>query len=263
MPPTSELFEQLKHSVLKAGLCAMEHFGKDISIETKQDGSKVSAADFAVNKILHDELTPLNKDYAWLSEESPIEQNRLDASHIWIIDPIDGTNGFLSHKPDWTIVAALIKENSPVLAAVYNPVKQELYMAEKSKGAFLNDHPIKVSNTRKLENAHIISSKGHFNRSFLTEPKPANRSWKHSMAYRIALIASGTADATISLTPKNDWDIAGAHLIIEEAGGNIGTHKGEPLLYNKQEIRHRSVVATTNHLYKPIIKKTSAAISET
>lgn len=136
-------------------------------------------------------------------------------------------------------------------------------MAEKGKGAFLNGKPIQVSPTENLSEAHIISSKGHFNRTFLIEPKPATRTWKHSMAYRIALIASGTADATISLTPKNDWDIAAAHLIIEEAGGHIGTHKGETLLYNKQEIRHRSVVATTNHLYKTIIKKTSNAISET
>lgn len=80
------------------------------------------------------------------------------------------------------------------------------------------------------------------------------------MAYRIARIAEGAADATISLTPKNDWDIAAAHLILEEAGGQISTHLGNGITYNNEEIRHPSVVATTTSLYEPIINKTKTAI---
>ena len=80
------------------------------------------------------------------------------------------------------------------------------------------------------------------------------------MAYRIALIASGEADATISLTPKNDWDIAAPHLILTEAGGQISTHQGEAITYNKQNLRHPSVVASSTPLYKAIIKKAETAI---
>lgn len=254
------MLDLLKHSVTKAGALAMEHFGKDIDIEIKKDGSQVSAADHAVNDLLEKELTAIDPTIKWLSEESPVDEARLDAPYIWIIDPIDGTRGFLENKPDWTIVAGLIKGNSPVLGVVYNPVKEELFSAELGKGAYLNDTPIQTSQTTDLENAHIISSKGHFNRVFSEELIPKKRTWNSSMAYRIALIASGKADATISLTPKNDWDIAAAHLILEEAGGQMSTHTGNSISYNKPELRHPSVVGTTKHLYKPIIKKTAQAI---
>ncbi len=254
------LLDQLKTSVLKAGSKAMEHFGKEVQIDIKKDGSQVSEVDHAVNAILQEDLSKLDKSIKWLSEESPIDDERLGAPYIWIIDPIDGTRGFLDHKPDWTIVAALVEHNRPILSVVYNPAKSELFSAEVGKGAFLNDDKISVSNTTDLAKAHIISSKGHFNRVFTEEEKPQNRSWRYSMAYRIALIASGAADATISLTPKNDWDIAAAHLILEEAGGKMSTHDGQFITYNNENLRHPSVVACTNPLYNTIIKKTETAI---
>ena len=255
------MLDTLKQSVSKAGDLAMEFFGKDVDIEIKKDGSQVSAADLAVNELLEAELTKLDPSIIWLSEESPIDKNRLNAPYIWVIDPIDGTRGFLENQPDWTIVAALIEKNCPILSVVYNPVKSELYSAETGKGAFLNDQLITTSSTTDLSSAHIISSKSHFNRVFTKETeKPSNRTWNSSMAYRIARIAEGAADATISLTPKNDWDIAAAHLILEEAGGQISTHLGNGITYNNEEIRHPSVVATTTSLYEPIINKTKTAI---
>lgn len=257
------MLDTLKQSVSKAGDLALEFFGKDINIDIKKDGSQVSAADHAVNDLLEQELSRLDPSIKWLSEESPVDDSRLNAPHVWIIDPIDGTRGFLENKPDWTIVAALIEENRPVLSVVYNPVKSELYSAEAGKGAFLNDKKISTSTTTDLSKAHIISSKGHFNRVFTEETqKPSTRTWNSSMAYRIARIAEGAADATISLTPKNDWDIAAAHLILEEAGGQMSTHLGNTITYNNQEIRHPSVVAATKSLYKPIINKTEQAIKQ-
>ncbi len=255
------MLDTLKQSVSKAGDLAMEFFGKDVDIEIKKDGSQVSAADLAVNELLEAELIKLDPSIKWLSEESPLDNNRLNAPHIWIIDPIDGTRGFLDNQPDWTIVAALVEENRPVLSVVYNPVKSELFSAEAGKGAFLNDQKITTSSTTEISKAHIISSKGHFNRVFTEETlKPTTRTWNSSMAYRIARIAQGAADATISLTPKNDWDIAAAHLILEEAGGQLSTHLGKNITYNNKKIRHPSVIATTKALYEPIINKTKTAI---
>jgi len=255
------MLDALKQSVSKAGELALEYFGKDVDIEIKKDGSQVSAADHAVNDLLKQDLSKIDPSIQWLSEESPIDENRLNAPYTWIIDPIDGTRGFLENQPDWTIVAALIEKNRPVLSVVYNPVKSELYSSEAGKGAFLNDKKITTSSTTDLSKAHIISSKGHFNRVFTEEDqKPSTRTWNSSMAYRIARIAEGAADATISLTPKNDWDIAAAHLILSEAGGLMSTHHGKEITYNNKEIAHPSVVASTKSLYKTIINKTEQAI---
>lgn len=257
MLQNNAMFDQLKQTITRAGELALKYFGEDVKIDIKADGSQVSAADYAVNTLLQSELTSLDTSIGWLSEESPLDQYRLESQRTWIIDPIDGTRGFLENQPDWTIVAALVENGRPILAAVYNPVKSELYMAQKNKGAFLNDRPIQTNQLSDILSAHIISSKGHFNRTFTEAPQPAKRTWKSSMAYRIALIASGAADATISLTPKNDWDIAAAHLILEEAGGKLATHTGSPLIYNKEDIRHKSVVGASGELYNSIIERTA------
>lgn len=259
MPSPSPIYQHLKQAVLKAGDLAMEYFGGDVKIETKDDGSKVSEADYAVNELLERELTSFDEGIAWLSEESPIDQSRLDKSRVWIIDPIDGTHAFLRHDPDWTIVAGLIEDNKAILGAVYNPVTNELYMAEKGCGATLNDTPIKVTDNKDMGKATIISSKPHFKRVFMEDRTPPSWSWRCSMAYRIVLIANGTADATISLTPKNDWDIAAAHIILEEAGGIMTTQNGDEMFYNKENTRHSSVVGSNKALYDSIIAKSSIA----
>jgi len=259
MAPQISLLTELKTTVKQAGALALEHFGKDNEIEIKPDGSKVSAADYAVNEFLQTHLTALDPSIGWLSEESPMPEDRLTTSRLWIVDPIDGTSSFLNDAPDWTIVAALIENGQPVLSAVYNPVHDQLFLAQKGHGAQLNDKPIQASSTSDLNEAKIITSKGHFNRTFENQKERPSYFWRCSMAYRICLVASGDVDATISLTPKNDWDIAASHLILEESGGKIGTPKGKAISYNNRELRHVGVVAATNKLYTPLIEKTSQA----
>lgn len=257
-PPTPKL-KDLIPAIKKAGNVALDFFENPTGIETKSDGSQVSAADYAVNELLKNELLALDPTIAWLSEESPIDPNREQASRIWIIDPIDGTSSYLNGEHDWTIVAALIENNKPILGAVYNPIRSELFIAEKNKGASLNQVPIAISQTSNIANANIITSKSHYKRTFQEPDDRPSYMWRCSMAYRIALVASGQVDATISLTPKSDWDIAAAHLILEEAGGIIGTPDGAQILYNKPKLKHPGIVASTNKLYKSLIKKTAKA----
>lgn len=258
MPERPSLYQHLQETIIRAGERAGEYFRKDITIETKPDGSKVSVADYAVNDLLKAELTAYDPRIAWLSEESEVSDERLDARHIWIVDPIDGTHSFLKGDKDWTIVAALIEEGEPILGAVYNPVQQELYMAEKGSGATLNGTPISVTDTENLKDTKIIASKSQFERVFSNDHERPNRFWRCSMAYRIALVAAGKADATISMSPKNDWDIAAAHIILDEAGGRMSTQKGISISYNKPKLRHSGVLASNSPIYKPLISLTTA-----
>ncbi len=252
-----QLFNGLKTTVQTAGELALSHFGKEIKIETKPDGSQVSEADIAVNDHLQSTLTALDPTIGWLSEESPPDTSRRDQQRLWVVDPIDGTSSFLRHEPDWTISVALVENNHPILAAIYNPPRGELYLAQKEQGATLNGDKLQTSEGKQLKDAEIITSKSHFNRTFKDISEKPSFFWRCSMAYRIALVAAGKVDATLSLTPKSDWDIAAAHLIIEEAGGQIGTASGEKISYNRQELRHPSVVAASNTLYSSIIKHAS------
>lgn len=251
----------LKKAVKSAGALALEFFGTDLKIDIKADGSKVSEADLAVDRALAKQLNSLEPSIAWLSEETPPSKDRLNARHLWVVDPIDGTSSFLDNRPDWSVAAALLQDGAPCLAAVFNPVRDEFFFAAKGQGASLNGKALKASDTSNLSEARVITSKGHFRRTFEHSRDKPDFFWRCSMAYRIALVAAGKADATVSLTPKSDWDIAASHLILEEAGGRISSPKGESLSYNQQQLTHKGVVATNENLYPTIINNTRAAMA--
>jgi myo-inositol-1(or 4)-monophosphatase len=123
----------LKTAVRDAGALALSYFRQEIAVQKKQDGSEVSEADLAANALLQRELEGARPDYGWLSEESEDNAKRLTRSRVWMIDPIDGTNAFLRHNPEWTVSAALVEGSEPVIGVVYNPARQEFFHAIKGQ----------------------------------------------------------------------------------------------------------------------------------
>ena len=251
-------YELLKTAVRDAGALALSYFRQEITVQKKLDGSEVSEADLAANALLQRELEGARPDYGWLSEESEDSARRLTRSRVWVIDPIDGTNAFLRHNPEWTVSAALVEGSTPVIGVVYNPARQELFHAIKGHGAFLNGRPIHVSGQEGLEGAHLIASGGLFKKKIWTEPWPeVETAWVNSVAYRLALVACSRADATISLSAKAEWDLAAGVLIVEEAGGVVTDHRGEPLIFNRAVPRFPSLVAAPPGLHVHLIERTS------
>ena len=119
----------LKHAVKDAGALALGSFRKEIAVQRKTDGSEVSAADLAVDALLMRELLAARPDYGWLSEETPDDGERLKRRRVWMVDPIDGTNAFLRHVPEWTVSAALVEDGVPVIGVVFNPARGEFFHA--------------------------------------------------------------------------------------------------------------------------------------
>jgi myo-inositol-1(or 4)-monophosphatase len=175
-----------------------------------------------------------------------------------MVDPIDGTNAFLRHVPEWTVSAALVDDGVPVLGAVFNPATKQFFSAMRGKGAFLNDQPIKASEKATLDGALLIASGGLFKKKIWKEPWPEVSSrWVNSVAYRLALVACGEADATISLSTKCEWDLAAAAIIVAEAGGIITDHHGETHPYNAPSPRLPSLVASGAKLHPLLIERTN------
>jgi len=140
---------------------------------------------------------------------------------------------------------------------VFNPATGEFFHAIKGRGAFLNDQPIKVSDQATLEGAYLIASGGLFKKKIWKEPWPEVKTkWVNSVAYRLALVACGRADATISLSTKSEWDLAAAAVLIEEAGGVITDHRGEGHRYNLPTPRFPSLVAAGKKLHPLLIERT-------
>jgi myo-inositol-1(or 4)-monophosphatase len=247
----------LASAVEAAGELALSFFGRGLTGTRKADNTPVSEADLAVDRLLHERLATPRPAYGWLSEESADRPARLQARRVWIIDPIDGTRAFLAGLPDWTISAALVEDGSPVLAAIFNPNLAEFFAARRGHGSALNGAPIAVSMRDRIEGSRMIANKGLLERKVWTEPWPPTESvWANSIAYRLALIAAGRADAALSITGKAEWDLAAAELLVQEAGGKVTDAKGAALRFNQPRPRINGLVAAAPALHQLLIART-------
>jgi len=255
-------FELLTATVREAGALAMTYFRRDIDTTRKSDGTPVSEADLAVDRYLREQLAGEGSPHGWLSEETADNLQRLDRRSLWVVDPIDGTRAFLEGTEQWVISAALVVNKQPVLAALYNPVTEELFTARRGMGAFLNGERVAVEDADAVEDAHIMGSKGMFMKSIWAKPWPSfRRSFVNSIAYRISTVASGKVNAALSITALAEWDVAAATLMMREAGGVISTLDGFPLSFNKEEVRSHGIVAAGPKLHARLLDYTNVATS--
>ncbi len=250
----------LEDAVREAGVIARSFLTGQNKIRSKTDGSPVSEADLAVDRFLKERLRPARPDYAWLSEETEDDPARLAARRVFIVDPIDGTVAFLKGRPHFTISAAVVEGEIPVAASVYNPLTEECFTAARGAGARLNGEPIRVSSRESLVGCHMLASK-----TTLNDPCWGGSAWPpmavetpNSIAYRIALVACGAADAAMTLAGTHDWDLAAADLIVREAGGLISSHRGTVPRYNRADTTQPSVVAAGRALHEVIIARVKA-----
>ena len=228
--PYTDEYTELVSSVRHAGTIALKYFKSDLRSWEKNPGDPVSEADLAIDAYLKEHLLTTHPDYGWLSEETADNPSRLNKSRVWIIDPIDGTRSFIAGKPEFTVSAALVEDGKPVCAAVFNPVTEEFFESVTGSGAFLNGKKLVCSANGTLQGTKLLASRKAFEwHKWLEETPDADFSHLNSIAYRIVKVASCDFDASVSLSPKSDWDIAAADLILSEAGGISTTTKGEHL----------------------------------
>ena len=241
-------------AVREAGALALKYFRTDVESWNKSPNNPVSEADLAVDKLLRDKLMAARLGYGWLSEETPDTQDRRTRSQVWIVDPIDGTRAFLRGTPQFAVSAALIVDEHPVLGAVFNPAQKEMFEAIIGGGARLNGTPIEVSASTDPTKARLLSSKETFrNHNWPEVAKGAEFHFVNSMAYRMAVVASGRFDATITTTKKCEWDIAAAHLIVEEAGGCVTNIDGTSITYNSERAHTDNVLCAGKKLHDVLL----------
>jgi myo-inositol-1(or 4)-monophosphatase len=244
----------LLEAVREAGALALRYFRTDVDAWDKSPDNPVSEADLAVDRLLREQLTGARPDFGWLSEETEDGPDRRTKSHVWIVDPIDGTRAFLRGDAQFAVSVALVVDGHPVLGAVFNPATDELFEAVKSGGARLNGTPIAVSTCADPVRARMLASKRTFrNHDWPAVADGAEFHFVNSMAYRMAVVADGRYDATITMTNKSEWDIAAAHLIVEEAGGCVTRVDGSPITYNREHVHHDNVIAACRTLHDVLV----------
>ncbi len=239
-------FEVLLYAAKKSSKKLLEIVENGFDKFIKSNDDPVTTGDYAVNNILQEELSKHFPEIGWLSEETRDNPDRLEKELVWIVDPIDGTKEFVSGIPEYAISIALVQRGKPVLGLILNPLKEEIFTAIKGKGAKLNGKPIHVKKTLS-DKPTIVASRSEIRRGeFEFFEEFAEIIPMGSIAYKLALVAAGKADATFSLGPKNEWDIAAGCLIIEEAGGKATDTYSQDFIFNQKNTLVDSIVGTSD-----------------
>ena len=233
----------------------LESYSQDIQYKKESGNSPVTAADYEADQYLAKFLGGEFPHDGWLSEETVDTSDRLEKKRVWIVDPLDGTKEFIKKLPEFCVSIGLVEDSIPVVGVIYNPISDEMFYAQKNKGAFLNANQIKISNVQDIKDASIVVSRSEHAKGLWNDYKSHFSSIKSigSIAYKLGLAASSLYDITATVAPKNEWDICAGDCIINEAGGVMKKINGDSIIYNqKKTLVTDPIIATNSMLFDSI-----------
>jgi myo-inositol-1(or 4)-monophosphatase len=248
----AEVLERI-HSALQAARAIFQRFTPgEIETEYKSGHDPVTEADKAVDAALRKQL--LRDDEGWLSEESVDDFTRLQKKRVWVVDPLDGTREFVAGIPEFCVSVAMIEDGRPVAGGICNPATDELFLGSLDSGMTYQGKSVRASQRPRLEGAVILASRSETARGEWKqfENAPFKVRPMGSVAYKLALVSAGLADATFTLTPKHEWDVAAGAALVESAGGVVRTLEDQPLLCNRRSPKLSGLVAGGPLLYNEL-----------
>ncbi len=248
--------ELLIRAAEAAGEIALRFSGPEARRWDKPDGQgPVTEADLAVNALLEEMLPTARPGYGWLSEETEDSSDRLARDSVFIIDPIDGTRSFAEGSRTWAHSLAIAREGRVTAAVIYLPQRERMYTAALGDGACLNGVSIEASGLTDLRVADVLTARPNLSPEHWKgrQPPGFNRSYRPSLAYRMAKVADGRAGAMLTLRRSWEWDIAAGDLILREAGGRASDRFGSDLRFNNPVPLLDGVVAGPEALHKELI----------
>jgi len=258
--PAADL-ELIRDAGREAGRIAMRYFKNKQEIWMKGGTSPVGEADYAVDRFLRETLTAARPHYGWLSEETVDSPARLGASRTFVVDPIDGTRAFIDGQSTWCISIGVVENGRPLAGVLDCPAKQEIYLAALGSGATRNGKPLAIGAPPVPP---IVGGPKHLLNA-LPEKIAANvrrAAYVPSLAYRLAMVASGELTATFIKANSHDWDLAAADLILSEAGGAVLDRDGFRLAYAGPVPSHAALVAGSGALLDRLVEVLARAGAE-
>lgn len=204
-----------------------------VDAQKKSGGDPVTEADTAVDTLLK-EMLPKNGE-GWLSEETLDDPARLSARRVWVVDPLDGTKEFVQGLPEWSVSVGLVEDGQAVAGGILNPATDQLILGARGHGVTLNGQPSGLSPRTELAGAVVLASRSEVGRG---QWEPFRESGLEiraigSVAYKLGLVAAGLADATWTLVPKHEWDVAAGVALVLAAGGVVVGGSPEEERFNR------------------------------
>jgi myo-inositol-1(or 4)-monophosphatase len=254
----SALLNVMIAAARKAGRALKRDFGEieKLQVSLKGPANFVSAADRRAEETLYAELSKARPGYGFVGEEGGNREGA-DKTHTWIVDPLDGTTNFLHAIPQFCISIGLQREGTMVAGLIYNPANEELFLAERGKGAFLNDQRIRVAARRRLSDAVIACGLPHLGRGDIAlghretlaiQGHVAGLRRFGAAALDLAWVAAGRLDGYWERDLK-PWDMAAGLLIVREAGGFVSDCDGADEMLAKGHI-----VAGNETIHKELLR---------
>ncbi len=248
----SDDLDRIGEALRRAGDVLARFTPGEIAHRVKSKGDPVTEADEAVDAALRSTLPQSGE--GWLSEETVDDPSRLDCARTWIVDPIDGTKEFVQGIPEWCVSVGLIEGDQPVAGGILIPSRDLTIVGSLDTGVTVNGEPARVRDLHGLNGVAVLASRSEVKRGqwecfaeapFSVEPMG-------SVACKMALVAAGLADATWTLVPKNEWDVAAGTALVRAAGGAVWRPDGEPLKFNQPKTLLPGLLATPAGLERPL-----------
>ncbi|MBI4459251.1 MAG: 3'(2'),5'-bisphosphate nucleotidase CysQ [Acidobacteria bacterium] len=202
------------------------------AVEYKGEREIVTAADREVNRQLL-KLLPRG-DEGWLSEEGPDDLQRTSKRRVWVVDPLDGTKEFVAGIPEWCVSIGLVEEGQAVAGGILNPVTGEVFLGSAETGVLVNGRPASDRRRHELSEMVVLASRSEMGRGEWDrfQGVPFQVRPLGSVAYKLAYVAAGLADATWTFVPKHEWDVAAGVALVKAAGGIVKKPDGQELVFN-------------------------------
>ena len=237
----------------EAGKIVKAHYGNAGKLGFKNPRSIVTKVDILSEKKIIEIISKKYTNHSFLTEESG--QIKKDSEYLWIVDPIDGTTNFVSGLGNFAVCIALAKNNEVLMGAVYDPCPDNMYFAEKGKGAFLNNKKIRVSKKKELKDvilAFNLPSNEKISSDTLILLSKIYGNFRGirnfgAAALNMCYLAEGKFDAYFTKSIKA-WDVAAAKLIVEEAGGKVTNFDG-----GKWELKDTQIIASNKNLHNQLM----------
>jgi myo-inositol-1(or 4)-monophosphatase len=258
----SALMNVMVKAARRAGRSLKRDLGEveNLQVSMKGPANFVSLADKRAEEMLYTDLNKARPGYGFLGEEGGNREGT-DKTHTWVVDPLDGTTNFLHGIPQFAVSIGLLREGVPIAGLIYNPANDELYMAEKGGGAFLNDTRLRVAGRKQLNECVIACGLPHIGRGdheqsrkemAALQPKVAGLRRFGAASLDLAFVAAGRLDGywERNLQP---WDIAAGIILIKEAGGTVGDiHGGDVLKTGNIVCGNEFVYGELTKILKPL-----------
>lgn len=249
----AELADEVAAIAREAGQLGMARFRSDFARWEKTPGSPVCEVDLAIDDMLRQRLSALLPDAGWLSEETADNAERLSRTRIWVVDPIDGTRDYIRGRTGWAVSIALVEAGRVVIGVLDAPGRGELWQASAGAGATLNGRPLMASARTDFTGARVpTDALPKADRDLTMVEKP------NSIALRMAMVADDRADLVATLRWGNEWDIAAAALIAQEAGGLVTDALGAELAFNKPDPQAFGVITSSRGIHQAALDRLSA-----